>query len=194
MSRILEIWQSGGWVMIPLFALAVVLYTQAFQLVTHIRKLRLEEEGEYQWWDWVREPENARGVVRDIIHYTQAEGADEDEVRSRFDGVRANLIASIDRRVRFLSTLVAAAPLLGLLGTVLGMLQTFLGIATSTASETAGAVAGGISEALVTTQTGLTIALPGIFLVMLIQRQSRGLETKLLRLESLTFRHLNLSA
>jgi biopolymer transport protein ExbB len=73
-----------------------------------------------------------------------------------------------------------------LLGTVLGMLQTFFGISTSGGAETAGVVAAGISEALVTTQTGLTIALPGLFIVMVIRRRKHALEAKLARLESLT--------
>jgi biopolymer transport protein ExbB len=91
----------------------------------------------------------------------------------------------MDRRTTFLAMLVAAAPLLGLLGTVLGMLQTFFGISTSGGAETAGVVAAGISEALVTTQTGLTIALPGLFLVMMIRRKRQNFEIGLARLESL---------
>ena len=71
------------------------------------------------------------------------------------------------------------------------MLQTFFGISTSGGGETAGVVASGISEALVTTQTGLTIALPGLFIVMLIQRQRHRLEAKIARLESLTLTHLH---
>ena len=104
----------------------------------------------------------------------------------RIDEVRLALLSLIDRRSQFVKTLVAAAPLLGLLGTVLGMLQTFFGISTSGGGETAGVVASGISEALVTTQTGLTIALPGLFIVMLIQRKRQALEAQLARLESLT--------
>ena len=69
------------------------------------------------------------------------------------------------------------------------MLQTFFGISTSGGAETAGVVAAGISEALITTQTGLTIALPGLFIVMMIQRQRHDLEAKLARLESLTLTH-----
>ena len=98
------------------------------------------------------------------------------------------LLSVLERRTRFLVTLVAAAPLMGLLGTVLGMLQTFFGISTSGGGETAGVVAAGISEALVTTQTGLTVALPGLFLAMLLQRRRHHLEARLARLESLTLR------
>lgn len=190
MDRIWQIWLSGGWVMIPLFALAVLLYTQAFQLVLYVRRNTLGKRSEMHWWEWVRDPERAEGRVGEIIRFTQTEARSAEQVRSRFDEVRGALVALIDRRSRFVGTLVGAAPLLGLLGTVLGMLQTFLGISTSGGTETAGVVAAGISEALVTTQTGLTIALPGLFIVMVIRRQQHGLEARLARLESLTLSHL----
>ncbi len=189
MARIFEIWQSGGWVMLPLFALAVVLYAQAFQLLLFLRSNDFAGS-ETRWWEWVRAPETAEGRAGEIIRYTSSGVTSSKQVRNRFDEIRAGLIALVDRRVAFTGTLVAAAPLLGLLGTVLGMLQTFLGISTSGGAETAGVVASGISEALVTTQTGLTVALPGLFLVMMIRRKRHGLEARLARLESLTLSHL----
>lgn len=192
MSTILQIWASGGWVMIPLFLLAVLLYAQAFQLVLYVRRTNLSSEGEQHWWEWVRTPEKAEGRVRQIIEYTQDGASSVEIVRNRFDEIRLALVSLIERRTVFVSTLVAAAPLMGLLGTVLGMLQTFFGISTSGGAETAGVVAAGISEALVTTQTGLTIALPGLFIVMVIQRQRTRLEAKIARLESLTLSHLKL--
>jgi biopolymer transport protein ExbB len=192
MSTILDIWLSGGWVMIPLFALAVLLYAQAFQLVMYVRRTNLRSGTEQYWWGWVREPEKAEGRVREIIEYTQRDATTGDQVRNRFDEIRLALVSLIERRTVFVSTLVAAAPLMGLLGTVLGMLQTFFGISTSGGTETAGVVAAGISEALVTTQTGLTIALPGLFIVMIIQRQRNTLEAKIARLESLTLSYLKL--
>jgi biopolymer transport protein ExbB len=189
-GHIWEIWQSGGWVMIPLFALAVLLYAQAFQLLMYVRRTRLAGKSEMHWWDWVRSPAKAEGRVGEVIRYTQSHVSSVEQVRDRFDEIRLALISLIDRRTRFVASLVAAAPLLGLLGTVLGMLQTFFGISTSGGEETAGVVAAGVSEALVTTQTGLTIALPGLFIVMMIQRQRHRLEAKLARLESLTLSHL----
>jgi len=190
MTDVWQIWLSGGWVMIPLFALAVLLYAQAFQLVLYVRRSDLAPKTELQWFDWVRHPDHAEGRVADVIRYSQSDVSSAKQVRTRFDEIRLALVSMIDRRTKFLGTLVAAAPLLGLLGTVLGMLQTFFGIATSGGAETAGVVASGISEALVTTQTGLTIALPGLFVVMVIQRQKHGLEARLARLESLTLSYL----
>ena len=46
MSRIFEIWLSGGWVMLPLFALAVLLYTQALQLLLYVRRNRFSDSDE----------------------------------------------------------------------------------------------------------------------------------------------------
>jgi biopolymer transport protein ExbB len=190
MDRILQIWASGGWVMIPLFLLAALLYAQAVQLLLYVRRTQLDASTQMHWWDWVCNPEKAEGRVGEVIQYTQTDVSSAKQVRNRFDEVRAALLSLIERRARFVATLVATAPLLGLLGTVMGMLQTFFGLATSTGTESAGVIASGISAALVTTQTGLTIALPGLFLVMIIHRQRHRLEARLARLESLTLSHL----
>jgi biopolymer transport protein ExbB len=61
---------------------------------------------------------------------------------------------------------------------------------TSDRAETAAVVASGISEALVTIQAGLIIALPGLFVLMLIQRRRHQLEAKLARLESITLSYM----
>ena len=87
-----------------------------------------------------------------------------------------------------LNTLVAAAPLAGLLGTVIGMLGTFSGLAAG-GSESMSLVAGGIHEALLTTQTGLMIALPGVFASLVIKRRKNKLVEAICHLESMTLIH-----
>ena len=74
-----------------------------------------------------------------------------------------------------LTALVTAAPLLGLLGTVLGMIDTFWAVS-QYGVDTANLIAGGISQALITTQFGLVTALPGVFGLMRLQRMYRQLE------------------
>ncbi|WP_269540430.1 MotA/TolQ/ExbB proton channel family protein [Cerasicoccus fimbriatus] len=192
LEKIFDVWASGGTVMYPLFFLACLLYTQAFQLIFYVRRTSLNKRNEFQWAQWVQSPEKAEGRVAEIIRYTQTDTSSAKQVRNRFDEVRMATLNLVDRRVRFVNTLVATAPLLGLLGTVIGMLQTFLGLATSGGGETAGVVASGISEALLTTLTGLIIALPGLFIVMIIQRQKHGLEANITRLECLTLSQLKI--
>lgn len=70
----------------------------------------------------------------------------------------------------FISALTAAAPLLGLAGTVAGMLHTFDALSTS-GSGLSGQMASGISEALITTQIGLVIAIPGLFGLSYLKRR-----------------------
>ena len=180
--------------MIPLFLLSFLLYTQAFRLALSIMHIKLPSDEEFAWREWVQKPEKAKGKIKEIICYTQKNIRSIEYVRKRFDEIRITQLAIIEQQLKFVKCLVAAAPLLGLLGTVLGMLQTFFGIATSGGVETAAVVASGISEALVTTETGLTIALPALFMVMFIQRQTHQEEAKLARLESLTITCLNLGA
>ena len=187
---ILKIWLSGGLVLIPLFGLALLLYGQSLHLILHMRRQGIDPATQKHWREWVRKPETAKGRIGEIIAYTQDGVTGMDQVRNRFAEIRLALLAMIERRTTFLGTLVAAAPLLGLLVTVMGMLQTFFGISTSGGSETAGVVASGISEALVTTQAGLMVALPGLFLVMLIHRQRQNLDATITRLESLTLSQL----
>jgi len=82
-----------------------------------------------------------------------------------------------------LAVLVAVAPLLGLLGTVLGMVGTFQAVGVRHA-DTAVMVADGIGQALVTTQIGLVAALPGTFALAYLQRLLRRLANDIDRCES----------
>ncbi len=185
LEKIVNIWLSGGWVMIPLALLAVLIYSNGLQLLLFLRRGNIQLGSDSQWSAWVYEPKKATGRVGEIIRYTQQNVSEAKHVRNRFAEVRQSMLHSIERRLVFLNTLVAAAPLLGLLGTVIGMLGTFDAIAQGGGAETAAMVAAGISEALITTQTGLFIALPGIFLILIIRRRKHAVEAALARIESL---------
>ena len=192
LEKIIDIWLSGGWVMIPLALLAVLIYSTGIQLLLFLRKGNVQLGNDSQWLQWVYNPHQAEGRAGEIIRYTQENVTAAKHVRNRFEEVRQSILHDVERRTNFLNTLVAAAPLMGLLGTVIGMLGTFAGIAKGGGAETAGIVAGGISEALITTQTGLFVALPGIFLVLVIRRRKHAVEAALARIEALSLTKLNL--
>ena len=86
-----------------------------------------------------------------------------------FDAVQREHLSRIDRDTVLLSALTVAAPLLGLLGTVIGMIATFRAVA-SPFGNTAVQVSAGISQALITTQCGLVVAIPGLFGMARVQR------------------------
>ena len=80
-------------------------------------------------------------------------------------------MAWVERRLPFLAILISSAPLLGLLGTVAGMLLTFSGMAAGNQAPI-DTISTGISKALITTQAGLVIAIPAAFLLALLKRQA----------------------
>jgi biopolymer transport protein ExbB len=191
LEKIIGIWLSGGWVMIPLALLAVLIYSNGIQLLLFLRKGNVQLGNDSQWLQWVYNPSQAQGRAGEIIRYTQENVTAAKHVRNRFEEVRQSILHDVERRTIFLNTLVAAAPLMGLLGTVIGMLGTFAAISAGGGAETAAMVAAGISEALITTQTGLFIALPGIFLVLVIKRRKHAVEAALARIESLILTKLD---
>ena len=78
-----------------------------------------------------------------------------------FEQLRTTEIVPFERDLKVMQIFVSAAPLMGLLGTVTGMLATFGALATGSGGDkTMGMVAEGISEALVTTETGLVVQVP----------------------------------
>lgn len=192
LDEITGIWISGGWVMIPLALLAILIYSIAIEMLVFLRKGNMQLGRESDWINWIQQPAKAHGRAGEIIRYTQDNVRTAKQVRNRFDEIRQTTLHSIDRRLRFLNTLVASAPLMGLLGTVIGMLATFAGLSTSGGAKTVDVVASGISEALITTQTGLFIALPGVFLALIIRRRKHAVEAAIARIESLSLTQLKL--
>ncbi len=84
------------------------------------------------------------------------------------------------RDLGILAAFTAAAPLVGLLGTVLGMVGTFDAVS-DLSGEPGRRIAGGIRQALVTTQFGLLIAIPGVFGLARLQRLAQQVDVALAR-------------
>jgi len=84
--------------------------------------------------------------------------------------LRQDMLALAEGRIRFLQMAVNAAPLLGLLGTVFGIFKTFDGLGQGVPGELAHSLSEGISEALLTTQLGLIIAIPSYVMLRGIVR------------------------
>ena len=193
LEYIVETWQSGGVVMLPLLLVAVLIYTVATSLLLNFRQRGYKHLDDETVIDWVRTPGKSEGEVGEIIRYTQDEVGKLDEVYSRFSEVFASRLPFFERRLVFLNTLVATAPLLGLLGTVMGMLVTFKGLSVG-GGKLVDVVASGISEALITTEMGLLIAVPGFFMAYAIKRRKDEYVAFLVRLESLTLQQFKRQA
>jgi len=95
--------------------------------------------------------------------------------RAAFAARESEALGLLRRDLVVLSALTAVAPLLGLLGTVAGMIHTFDAVAV-VGGNTGARVAEGVSQALITTQFGLVVALPGVFGVSRLQRMLRNVQ------------------
>lgn len=82
---------------------------------------------------------------------------------------------SVSEQRALIKAIVIVAPLLGLLGTVIGMIETFESLQDSALFSQSGGIAGGISQALITTQMGLVVAIPGLLIGRKLDKQEQEL-------------------
>ncbi len=93
-----------------------------------------------------------------------------DVMKQSIEEVANHVVHELERYLNTLGTVAAITPLLGLLGTVIGMIKVFTAIQLE-GTGNAAVLAGGISEALITTAAGLTVAIPSLFFHRYFQRK-----------------------
>ena len=93
-----------------------------------------------------------------------------DVMKESIEEVAGHVVHELERYLNTLGTVAAITPLLGLLGTVIGMIKVFTAIQLE-GTGNAAVLAGGISEALITTAAGLTVAIPSLFFYRHFQRR-----------------------
>jgi biopolymer transport protein ExbB len=180
LQAFLEYVELGGYVMPPLIFATLALWFGLGFRISALRSGRgLEprilvkrvEDGQ------LRQVKSAveRAAVLGLRVKQQSRG----NLRSKLDDVFGYIARDLDRFRVLTSTVVAVAPLLGLLGTVSGMIETFASLGDMTLYSQSGGIAGGISQALLTTQFGLTVAIPGLILRGLLERRQRVIETQM---------------
>ena len=161
--RVQEYLVQGGWIMVPLVVVSVAMWTLIIDRYREFRSWRREQEARRRLDSlFDRRRSGIPGRV-DLDREILAECA-------------LHLKRGLDRRLPAIAVLAMVAPLLGLLGTVLGMIETFDVIAVF-GTGNARALAGGISVALITTQTGLLIAIPGLFMSNRLNTLAHRLQT-----------------
>jgi len=100
-------------------------------------------------------------------------------IRKNLDVIYRDYYSALNRYKHTITVLLVIAPLLGLLGTVSGMIETFDSLQTMNFMSQDGGIAAGISQALITTQFGLSISVPGLILHSYINRRQLILEQEL---------------
>lgn len=102
----------------------------------------------------------------------------EEQIREELVRQGNGLMGRVNSLLRVLEQISYLAPLLGLLGTVLGIIDVFRGLASSNAMADAGFMAGGIWEALLTTAVGMSIAIPFALASAILESRSKYIQDK----------------
>lgn len=181
----------GGFLMIPILICSVIglalivdrlyvyrkLNLQGFTIGEEVRSALRANALDEAMAGLAEDPSAGSSVLREAIG---------DAVEGRSGGVRTafilaggNLVRAMEESLRGLATIAAVSPLLGLLGTVVGMIRAFMEIESHGASVSASLLAGGIWEALLTTAAGLTVAIPCLLFHNLFQGRIEWVEGQL---------------
>jgi biopolymer transport protein ExbB len=183
-DQALAIWLSGGWAMIAIAAIAFVMFALGISIWLRLAAKGFTSVREKTWRHWINHPEQRKGKIGELLDFVTG-GSSLKDTSVFFEELQTTEIAPFERDLRVMKICVGVAPLLGLLGTVTGMLATFAALASGSGGDkTMGLVAEGISEALITTETGLVIALPGLFFQYQLVRKHERYKAFLAHLET----------
>ncbi len=167
-----EIVKSGGWLMAPIILSAIIAMGIILERFWTLRQKRvIPEDLTSKVWGWVKKDQLDQKQIQ-ILHQGSALGQilaagliNRDRKRGVMkDSIQdtgRHVVHELERYLEALGTIAAISPLLGLLGTVIGMVKVFAAITTHGVGNPT-ALAGGISEALITTAAGLSVAIPAL--------------------------------
>jgi len=168
----LEILQAGGWLMLPIVACSIIAAAIILERLWTLQNKRvLPDDLTSQVSRWAKHSELSAGHLQ-RLHESSPLGqilaaglanrkADRDVIKQSIEDSGRHVVHELERYLNPLGTIAAITPLLGLLGTVTGMIDVFATI-TANGVGNPGLLAGGISEALITTAAGLSVAIPSL--------------------------------
>lgn len=189
MTHVVKVLTSGGPVMIPLALVSLVALAIVIERLWVLRASRymkpatvttlnqLLAGGRFrQAIDFChRNPGPFPDLVATMVENRQAPY---DELKQVLEDTARLRLHGLQRGLGALGTIVAGAPLLGLLGTVLGMIQIFSVVA-SAGTQVTEALSQGISQALITTASGLIIAIPALFTHSFLEARATAIVTEM---------------
>lgn len=173
-------YEMGGFVMLPLIVVAVSLW---YALIIRMINVRASRRAPRYLIDQAKKEKiHSHSVAaRAIVLATELAGSVDSprQLKSLLFEHFAVFKTELNQHKSLVRSLVAVAPLLGLLGTVDGMIETFASLGDMALFTQSGGIAGGISRALFTTQMGLAISIPGLLIGRMIERRQQNIYREL---------------
>lgn len=191
LEHAVTIWRAGGWAMVALALNGLVMFGMGMMMFSKLAARGGFVSPDLAWRKYREDPARVGRALRQVLADAAACSTLE-EVEHYFDGLRNAEVHPFERDLRVMKATVSAAPLLGLLGTVTGMLSTFRALAIGGGgTKTMDLVAGGVSEALVTTETGLVLALSGLIFQFILTRKHERYGEVIAHLETLSMQDVS---
>lgn len=181
-----EMFAAGGIVMPPLVLCTLLLWYglgYRFWVMKEPKRMGVRDLLQYYQQDHDRPAVNI--VARAIKQGVRLQKKGVKNLRRHLDAAFYEYEREIGNFAVLVRVVILIAPLLGLLGTVIGMIETFDSLATMTLHSQSGGIAGGISQALFTTQMGLTVAIPGLLVHSILRRKQQQIELDLSQVKDL---------
>lgn len=173
---------GGGPVMIPLLILSAMMWMLVFERMVFFHKLEFQDISALDLLHWYRSDHilhcSQHGLRSQLGCFLQRCKREDNLTPSVLDEYHLRTAPTIEHHLDVINIMAMACPLLGLLGTVSGMITTFDVIAMFGTGNSR-ALAGGISEALITTQGGLLVSIPGLFASAILNLRARRLRERL---------------
>jgi biopolymer transport protein ExbB len=169
---VLEYFALGGFVMWPLVLVAVALW---YALVLRLLTIKSSTMNPRELIRKAKKKDlHTRSAAAKAACFavgTWEQVSSHRQLKSIINEEFATVKSQLRRHKRLIRSLVAVAPLLGLLGTVDGMIETFDSLADMELFSQSGGIAGGISKALFTTQMGLAVSIPGLLMGRMLEQR-----------------------
>lgn len=168
----LEIVRSGGWMMLPIILASIIAAGIIIERLWSLQSRRVVPEHLLaKVWHLLKSGELGDEEVRNLYDSSPLgrvlatgliyRGRPREIIKEMIEDTGRHVTHELERYLNTLGTIAAISPLLGLLGTVVGMIEVFSVITVQGVGDP-GALAGGISQALITTAAGLVVAIPSL--------------------------------
>lgn len=185
-ERIMWYVDVGGYVMPPLIAANILLWFAIGYRVSALRRGSRQSVRTLIDRHLHGDARKGRGMVEDaVISGVRVYRRGSPYLRRTLDDVFNDYGRGIKQFSVLIRIIVVVAPLLGLLGTVSGMIETFDSLGDMSLFSQSGGIAGGISQALFTTQLGLAVAIPGVIIKGYLDKKQRTIEMELAQIKDI---------
>ncbi|HQV41301.1 MAG: MotA/TolQ/ExbB proton channel family protein [Moraxellaceae bacterium] len=184
-----ELIKSGGWLMLPIVIASMLAVAIVLERAWALRSSRVAPQDLLaRVWQWIRNNElnadklkqlRANSPLGEILAAGLLNSKHgRDIMKESIEESASHVIHDMEKNLGLLGTIAVISPLLGLLGTVVGIIEAFMAVTSSGLNDPT-MLAGGISKALITTAGGIVVAIPAMVMHRWFQRHIQDITVEM---------------